>query len=93
MLVLSESLFISSFLSIYPPLTVCLCASNNIIFIYFIRPGGDKTELIQSGVFQYVRHPMYTGVFLTLWSTPKMVSILNEKPVDPCSVGKSFLTN
>ena len=73
LLVPSESLFISSFLSICPPLTVCLCASN--IFIYFIRPGGDKTELIQSGVFQYVCHPMYTRVFLALWSTPKMVNI------------------
>ena len=33
----------------------------------------ENSELMVKGVYGLVRHPMYTGVLITLWSQPTMV--------------------
>ena len=35
--------------------------------------GEEGNELIVHGVYGMVRHPMYTGVLILLWSQPSMV--------------------
>jgi protein-S-isoprenylcysteine O-methyltransferase Ste14 len=38
--------------------------------------GGNDTEtnLVVSGVYRYMRHPLYTGGMLVIWLTPLMTS-------------------
>ena len=37
----------------------------------------ENSELMVKGVYGLVRHPMYTGVLITLWSQPTMVRAYN----------------
>ena len=53
------------------------CSSYIVVYIALFslfRSDGHNTDLVQAGVYRYVRHPMYTGV---IWSLLKYANELN----------------
>ena len=56
--------------------------SSPDISLSFCSPHRDKesdSKLVVTGVYRYVRHPMYTGLLIAIWSQPTLVSVYTCK--------------
>ena len=65
---------VSSGLSVslhFPPLSLSLSLSPSLLPY---STNGKSTGLVETGLYRYVRHPMYSGLLLAIWSFPTMVS-------------------
>ena len=55
----------------------CPCAHTIICDSapFSFRKTSDKIELVVTGPYGLVRHPVYTSLMLAIWITPSLVSI------------------
>lgn len=54
-------------------LRLFMSSCSHLYFAPFLRP--EQKQLVDSGPYGLVRHPMYTTVMLGIWITPTLVGI------------------